>query len=429
MNIQAKKLNETLQTNNPAVYNLLSQKGKEVYFPKEGILTQSAEAKGAGINATIGEAVGDDKTPLRLSSMAEKINLDPKLVFPYAPGFGKPELRKIWLEKLQNKNPSLKSRVSLPVVTSGITHALSIAGYLFIDPGNKIFLPDKYWDNYQLIFENGYGAVLETFNTFKAGGLDILSFKEKLEKGRGKKIVLLTFPNNPAGYTPTVSEMREIIEIIRKQAEQGNNIAVLCDDAYAGLVYEDGIRNESVFADLAGLHENILAIKIDGATKEDCAWGLRVGFLTYASKGITGEALQALETKTAAVVRATVSNASHLSQSLLLESYAAAAYECEKKEIYELLRARFRKTKEILCNKKYSDFFSPLPYNSGYFLCLELRQGLDAEKIRQNLLNKYNTGVIAVQNMLRIAFSSVSEQDMEQLFKNIYQACQKVKND
>lgn len=428
MNPQAQKLNEAIQASNPAIYNLFSQKGKEIYFPKEGILTQAGEAKGAAINATIGEAAGDDKISLHLSSISEKISLDPKEIFPYAPGFGKPELRKLWLEKLQKKNPSLRSRTSLPVVTNGITHALSIAGYLFINPGDKIILPDKYWDNYELIFGSGYGAVLETFNTFKNNGFDTESFGKKLNGARGKKIILLTFPNNPAGYTPAISEAREIIEIIRRQAEQGDNIAVLCDDAYAGLVYEGGLCTESIFAKLADLHENVLAVKMDGATKEDYAWGLRVGFATYASKGISEAACRALEAKTAAVIRATVSNAPHLSQSLLLAGFNSPSYEKEKKEAHELLKSRFKKIKTILSAEKYAEFFSPLPCNSGYFLCLELKPGLNAENIRQKLLRDCNTGVIAMKNLLRVAFSSVPEQELGQLFENIYQVCWQIKN-
>ena len=39
-------------------------------------------------------------------------------------------------------------------------------------------------------------------------------------------------------------------------------------------LYEEGIEKESLFTYLCDLHENVLAIKIDGATKEDYVWGL-----------------------------------------------------------------------------------------------------------------------------------------------------------
>ena len=169
-----------------------------------------------------------------------------------------------------------------------------------------------------------------------------------------------------------------------------------------------------------------MAIKIDGATKECYSWGLRVGFITYAARGISEKTSLALENKTAGAVRGSISNASHLSQSLVLKAITSPRYEEEKKEKYDILKRRFDKVQEIFIRneQKYSRYFSPLPFNSGYFMCIELKEGLDAETVRQTLLKKYSTGVIAVGNLLRIAFSSVAEKDIPTLIENIYDACQ-----
>lgn len=138
-----------------------------------------------------------------------------------------------------------------------------------------------------MTFQTLFDATLTTFNTFKTGGFDTESFEKKLEARHGKKIVLLNFPNNPTGYTPTNEEVTKIINILKIRAQKGDKILVICDDAYFGLVYKKGIYKESIFAPLADLHQNILAIKLDGATKEYYAWGLRVGFVTFASKDMT----------------------------------------------------------------------------------------------------------------------------------------------
>ncbi len=426
LNPQAEELNKIIKENS-AIYELLSEKGKAIFFPKKGILGQTAEAKGKRINATIGAAIEDDGTPMRLNSIAKNISLEPKDVFPYAPSYGKPELRKKWKEMMQKKNPSLKAEISLPVVTNALTHGASMAGYMFMNPGDKIITTDKFWGNYKLTFENAYDAKLETFNTFKDNGFDTESFKKKIEEEKGNIIILLNFPNNPTGYSPTEKEAKEIVEIIKQSAEKGNKIAVMIDDAYFGLVYKEGIYKESIFAKLADLHENILAIKIDGATKEDYVWGLRVGFITYGIKGGNKELYAALEDKTGGAIRGGISNASHASQSLVLNSFNSENYDKEKKEKYELLRARCEKVAEVLKDKKFSEVFTPYPFNSGYFMCIELKEGIDAEKARQTLLEKYDTGVIAIQNMLRIAFSSVAEKDIQELFDNIYNACKEAK--
>src|SRR3989338_10729681 len=119
-NPEAEELNNIIKENSRVVYELLSERGKAIFFPKKGILTQTAEAKGKKINATIGAAVEDDGTPMRLHSIAKNILLDPKDVFTYAPSYGKAELRKAWKELIYKKNPSLKTKISLPVVTNAL---------------------------------------------------------------------------------------------------------------------------------------------------------------------------------------------------------------------------------------------------------------------------------------------------------------------
>jgi aspartate/methionine/tyrosine aminotransferase len=206
---------------------------------KKGILAQTAEAKGKKINATIGEAVENDKSPMRLKSIEKQIFIAPESAFPYAPSSGKPELRGKWKAMIMEKNPPLNgNKYSLPIVTGGLTHGLSILGYLFINENDKIIIPDFYWENYNLIFTNWHGAVPDTFQLFKNNGLNTEALRAKLsEGGTGKKVLLLTFPNNPAGYTPTEIEMREIVAIIKESAGKGNKISVFIDDSYFGLVY------------------------------------------------------------------------------------------------------------------------------------------------------------------------------------------------
>jgi aspartate/tyrosine/aromatic aminotransferase len=154
-------------------------------------------------------------------------------------------------------------------------------------------------------------------------------------------------------------------------------------------------------------------------------WGLRVGFVTYASKGISEAAYRALESKTAGVVRGSISNVSNLSQSLILDALGSPTFEREKQAKYDILKSRFEKVKEVL-NERHlhgtSYPFTPLPYNSGYFMCIELPPALNAENVRQRLLQK-GVGVIAVNNLLRIAYSSVAQTDIKQLFENIKNAC------
>lgn len=428
MNPLATALNATLATDAPAVLDALSTKGRASFFPFGGILGQAAQARGRTINATIGIALGEDGSPMRLPALEALVDLPAADAFKYAPSFGKPALRDRWAQMIREKNPSLgQIPFSRPVVTCALTHALSMTGYLFLDPGDTLLTPDLFWGNYRLIFSAAHGVNLRTWQTFDAdGGFNVDGLRAALAEGPiGKRVVSLNFPNNPTGYTLTEAEAGAVTACLVEAAEAGNTVVALIDDAYFGLVYGEGVMQESIFTRLASAHERLLAVKIDGATKEDYAWGFRVGFMTYAWKGATPEALTAMESKTAGAIRGNISNAPHISQSLLLKAYEAPEYAAQKAARYAVLKARFDAVVEILeTHPEYAESFEPLPFNSGYFMCV--RPKVDAEAVRQRLLEHYDTGIIATAGLVRVAFSSAPLPSLGQLFENLHRACQDV---
>lgn len=428
MHSLAQELNKTLAAGSGLAMDLLSTKGKHAYFPSKGILGQSAQAKGKRINATIGTAFEEDGSALVLESLQEMVGLSPS-AFLYAPSPGNPQLRQIWKDMMISKNPGLAGQdYSLPVVSCALTHALSVTGLLFVDEGDEIILPDMYWDNYDLVFKESYGASIKTYNTFKNGTYDVEAFAAALNKGGiGKKLVLLNFPNNPTGYTVSDAEAKAITTEIKKAADAGNKVLVVLDDAYFGLVYKEGVAKESMFSLLANLHENVLTVKLDGPTKEDYVWGFRIGFITFGFAGASAEQLKALEAKTSGVVRGTISNAPNISQQFLLNLYQSDEYASQKEAKYNTLQKRYQKIVDILeTHPEYQDSFEPMPFNSGYFMCVKLN-GADPEAVRTELLEAYDTGVIVLSGVIRLAFSAVPLDLLEDLFSNLHSAVQKVK--
>jgi aspartate/methionine/tyrosine aminotransferase len=431
VNPLATALNRQLEEDNPEILQMLSELGKQLYFPK-GILSQSAEArqKAHRFNATIGIATEGDE-PMYLACIQEKLSaFAPKDIFPYAPPAGKPELRRLWREKMVEKNPSLGGkRFGEPIVTNALTHGLAIAADLFVDAGDHVVLPDMMWGNYRLTFGVRCGGLVRTYATFdEKGGYNIAALRRVLRQTaseKGKAIVLLNFPNNPSGYTPSAREGERIVEVLRAEAEAGCRIVVITDDAYFGLFYEDCLR-ESLFGYLTNLHPRILAVKIDGATKEEFAWGLRTGFITFAdgaSSISTGSRVtQVLETKTLGIIRGTISNCPHPSQTFVVEALRSPDYERQKREKFEIMKRRALKTKQTLEQGGFEDAWDYYPFNSGYFMCLRLKT-VDAEQLRVYLLDHYGVGTIAINSTdLRIAFSCIEERDIPELFQLIYRA-------
>ncbi|NUQ61838.1 MAG: aminotransferase class I/II-fold pyridoxal phosphate-dependent enzyme [Pirellulales bacterium] len=419
----AAELNDVIERENPNVYTMLSELGKRLYFPK-GILAQSAEAKEKAkqCDATIGIARENGKPMFLPSIMKFLPGLTPADALSYAPATGRPDLRKRWREGLVRKNPGLaRKSFSMPIVTSGVTHALSLVADLFVDKGDMVLLPDKFWENYELLFAVRYLAQLATYPLFNAsGGFNVEALRQALatRAGSWKTILIMNFPNNPTGYSITNSEADAIVGVLREAAEDGRNLIVVSDDAYFGLFYDESVAQESLFTRLAGLHERILAVKVDGPTKEDFVWGFRTGMLTFSTKAfLSQEALYgALEKKAAGAIRSAISNCSHVAQSVLAKAMESDQIQAERLEKRATLEARAKKVHEILGNGEFADLWEPYPFNSGYFMCVKLK-GLDAEAFRKHLLEKYGVGVIADGDRdIRVAFSAAEVGELPQVY-------------
>lgn len=423
------ELNEVLRKDAPALYEAFSALGRELFFPR-GILTQTAEAKQRAYhyNVTIGIATTGGK-PIYLPSLMRFLQkMEPEEAFSYAPATGLPVLRKLWRDHQLRVNPGLVGKsFSTPIVTSGLTHGLSICSDLFCDSGDVLLLPDKIWGNYRMIYETRRGADIRHYPLFRSdGALDIQAFRDALDSciDRPKTLVLLNYPNNPTGYTPDIEEALAISSALVEAAESGANIVAMVDDAYFGLVYEKGLFSESLFSLISDAHPRLTAIKLDGPTKEDYVWGFRIGFITFscAGDGNRDGVYQALEKKVGGLIRGTISNCSMPAQSLLIRAMNAPGYLQEKEENYRILLERYREVKEVVSQKRYASAFQSYPFNSGYFMCVGIK-GVDAEKLRRHLLDLYGIGVISLDETdIRITFSCLQKEHVKDLFDILYTA-------
>ncbi len=322
---------------------------------------------------------------------------------------------------------------SLPVVVPGLTAAMSTIADLFIDETDELVLPDLSWPNYRLIVEERKGARCATFPTFAAASVGGLGFnvdgleaalRASVDRARvagkaAKAACILNFPNNPTGYTPTLAEAEAIVAALVRVASEGTALLVVVDDAYFGLQYEGRLLVESIFAHVAWAHPNILAAKIDGPTKEDYVWGFRLGFVTFGSASLGNEGYEALVKKLKGLIRSSVSNSSAPAQSLMLRSLDYPGVEEQKTRFRGLLASRYGRVKRFLASRPLPACLRPLPFNSGYFLCIAC-EGLSAESLRKKLLDEKGIGTVSIQDRyLRVAYSSVEAEDIEELLSAI----------
>ena len=426
LNPLAQELNDTLR--GTVAGELLSDLGTRIFFPR-GIISQGGEAKQFGkvANATIGTTIVGGKPAILPSIQKYAPELSSGEFVSYTPTAGNPDLRKKWKELMLKKNPGLAGKsISNPVVVPGLTAGISYLSDLFVDAKHPLLAANPSWDNYSLVVETRRGAELHTFNLFRNGGFDIESFKTALaiEAKSGSVRVLLNFPQNPSGYSPTNAEAKQIVQAVREVAEKGAKVIVWDDDAYFGLNYEQDIYPQSLFAEFADLHENILAVKIDGPTKEDFVWGFRCGFLTFGGKGLSDEQYLALEKKLMGLIRSSVSCSSTPSQSISLKAFSEPNIEEEKKAFRDMLEKRYKKVRAFV-DSHTSSVLEALPFNSGYFMSFKTK--CDAEELRLKILHEKQIGTISIDSStLRVAFSSVDEEKINEVYAAIYETAEEM---
>lgn len=433
LNPLAQAANEALAKDCPVVLDLLSARGKRFFFPAKGILAQGAEAKQKAktANATVGIAT-ENGAPMHLACVNKYYQgLTPGEIYDYAPSYGRPDIRAAWAKKQRSETPSLGDQLtSSPVVTNALTHGIGLVGDLFLDPGDPVLTSELHWENYELSWDTRLEARFDYFPFFdeKLTGFNLAGFTASLAKYRGKKLVVaLNFPNNPSGYTPTKAEAEGIAKALTAEAEAGTKLVVCVDDAYYGMLFDDACNPESLFGRLARASNNLLAVKIDGATKEEFVWGLRVGFITFGVKNGTAAAYKALEDKTAGLIRGYVSNITNPGQSIVLKALSDPEFRAQQAEKVAVLRARAKVVAQECRKAEYADCWDVYPFNSGYFMCLRLKD-VDADTVRVRLLDDHGVGTIALgKRELRVAFSCLSEAQIPNVFASAAKAVRSVR--
>jgi aspartate/methionine/tyrosine aminotransferase len=420
---EADRLNDDLAAASPALAALLSPLGRRAAFAR-GIPFQSAEARGKRFNGTIGQITDGRGGALALPSLAAQLaglgdggDLDRAVL--YSPIDGLPELRRRWRER-QRRDAPAGIDSTLPLVTTGLTHGLSLVADLFAGEGRAVAVAEPFWGNYRGVFATRTGARLVTAPAYRDRRPDARAVARAvatLPDGE-PAIALINFPSNPGGWSPGAAEREELVRALVAEAEQRPLLAV-CDDAYAGLVYDEAVPAASLFWQLAGRHPNLVPVKVDGATKELAFFGGRVGFLTFALPP-ESPAAAALESKVKGLLRATVGSPVATSQVVALRALASPTVEGEIEALRRLLAERWRAITAALaaCDPA---LLVALPSNSGSFVLVELTApGVDPEALRRHLLERHDTGVVAIApNFLRIAHCSVDTADLPELVRRV----------
>ena len=418
---ELEQTNQALRETAPALHALLSDLGLAVAFPPD-IPFQAAEARDKAYNATIGQITDGAGGAIPVPSLCGGLDALPadrrNQALLYSPVQGIEELRDAWMA-WQRRSVGDEKLSTRPIVTVGLTHGLSIVADLFCGPGRAVAIPTPFWGNYHQTFAVRRGARIVTAPAYVEGAFDPGALAAALgELGEGEPAVaLLNLPSNPGGYSATEPERARLVEALAAEAER-RALLVVCDDAYAGLVYEPDVPARSIFWDLHSVHPNLVPVKVDGGTKEFSYFGGRVGFLTFPFAP-DSVAAAALESKIKGLLRSTVGSPVATAQVLLLEALKSGRAEAEVERVREILAARYRVLRDALAEGD-DGAVRALPFNSGCFALLELAGPVSAGRVRRHLLDRHDTGIVSIEpNYLRIAFCSVAEEALPEVVRRI----------
>jgi aspartate/methionine/tyrosine aminotransferase len=119
-------------------------------------------------------------------------------------------------------------------------------------------------------------------------------------------------------------------------------------------------------------------------------------------------------------IRSSVSCANTPAQYLMLKTIEDPRTVGEKDRYYNMMRARYHAVKRFIAENPNHPVLDPLPFNSGYFMSFHCT-GIGAEALRQELLAKHGIGAVALEEKyLRIAFSSIDEEQIPEIYRIIY---------
>ncbi len=415
------RLNDTIAAASPALAAALSPLGRRIHFPPD-IPFQAGQARGKTFNGTIGQITDGAGKAIVLTALAAGLESMPaderNRALLYSPVEGFPEVRRAWAE-WQRRGLSLPLPATLPIVTTGLGHGLSILADLFGGEGRSVVIPAPFWGNYRQTFAARTGARVVPTPAYRGTGFDVQGLAETLAALPAEEpaVMILNLPSNPGGYSLSAGE-RDAVKAVLVAAAEARPLVVVTDDAYAGLVYEDGVPPGSMFWELAGAHPNLVPVKVDGATKELSFFGGRVGFLTFPFAA-DSEIAAALESKIKGLVRSTVGSPVAVSQRLALAALVDPGTAAEVEALRGLLAERYRALQAALAGADPA-LIRPLPFNSGCFSLVELPAGIDPERARLHLLEHHDTGLISVApRYLRIAFCSLAAEAIPELVRRL----------
>jgi len=231
-------------------------------------------------NASIGALLDDNGKLMVMPSIIETLkNLSDIEIAAYAPIAGVPEfLRSVVPATFGNHKPE---GFITAFATPGGTGAIRNTIQNYSNVGDTILTSDWYWSPYKTIADEN-GRKIDTYTMFTdEGTLNVPALEAKVNElleAQGRVVLLFNAPaHNPTGYTPTDEDWNNLIDALKRSAEnKDNKIVLFVDVAYLDFAGDPDSAREFM-PKLSNLPENLLPIVSFSMSKGYTLYGMRGG--------------------------------------------------------------------------------------------------------------------------------------------------------
>ena len=292
------------------------------------------------------------------------------------------------------------------VATPGGTGSLRNVISNYSDWGDQILTSDWHWAPYNTI-AGEIGRSVATYEMFTEDRkFNIASFRESvaglLAKQESLVIIINTPAHNPTGYSLTLEDWDNVIDVLCEEAKSGKGIALLIDVAYIDFAGDEE-EYRRFLPKLERLPENVITIVAYSLSKTFTLYGARCGAMICVAK--TQEIADEFKRVCEFSSRGSWSNSAKMAQVIMSRVYNDPA-------LLQLVNDERAKYRNMLLarGKAFSDAAGKcgleiVPYDAGFFISIPC----DDPDSLSKLLEKEDIFLVPLAKGLRVSVASLSE--------------------
>jgi len=169
------------------------------------------------------------------------------------------------------------------VVTQGISEGLQFLNTALIDKGDKAILIRPYYPLYTSYLQIvGGKAIFADAIEESNWDIDLDALAKKVKNEKRIKYMLITNPNNPAGYIISRKKLEEIVDLANE-----HDLFIISDEIYDELVYRGS------FTSISQVAGDMPYMILNGMSKNFVATGFRLGYMLVPNEDEKSKALLA----------------------------------------------------------------------------------------------------------------------------------------